>query len=105
MHQDNPSSGINSSKLGGVSKIKLESHLCLNLKRKIKDQQVHIQMKNDEIEGYRRNIKVTKMQELEIEMKMYIDECQRLRTKLEDIIQSKDTFADPQELQIIQEKF
>lgn len=38
-------------------------------------------------------------------MKMYIDECTRLRHQLEEVIKSKDTFADPEELKIIEEKF
>lgn len=45
------------------------------------------------------------MQEVEVEIKLYIDECSRLRKQLEDVIRSKDTFADPQELQIIKAKF
>ena len=36
---------------------------------------------------------------------MYQDECTRLRHNLEDVIKSKDTFADPEELKIIEEKF
>lgn len=38
-------------------------------------------------------------------MKMYIDECTRLRHQLEEVIKSKDTFADPEELKIIEGKF
>ena len=34
-----------------------------------------------------------------------MDECVRLRHQLEEVIRSKDTFADPQELKIIEEKF
>jgi cell shape-determining protein MreC len=34
-----------------------------------------------------------------------MDECSRLRSQLEDVIKSKDTFADPQELKIIEQKF
>ena len=34
-----------------------------------------------------------------------MDECSRLRTQLEEVIKSKDTFADPQELKIIEQKF
>ncbi len=81
--------------MGGVSKIKLESHLCLNLKKKIKDQQSQLEYKNEEIENLRRNIRVTRLTEIEVEMKLYIDECQRLRGKMEEVIKSKDTFADP----------
>jgi hypothetical protein len=32
---------------------------------------------------------------MEVEMKLYIDECGRLRHQLEEVIRSKDTFADP----------
>ena len=38
-------------------------------------------------------------------MKLYMEECARLRHQLEEVIRSKDTFADPQELKIIEEKF
>ena len=34
-----------------------------------------------------------------------MEECARLRHQLEEVIRSKDTFADPQELKIIEEKF
>ena len=34
-----------------------------------------------------------------------MEECARLRQKLEEVIKSKDTFADPQELKIIEQKF
>jgi hypothetical protein len=42
---------------------------------------------------------------MEVELKMFMDECARLRHQLEEVIRSKDTFADPQELKIIEEKF
>jgi hypothetical protein len=53
----------------------------------------------------KRHIKSTKLAEIEIEMKLYIDECTRLRSQLEEVIRSKDTFADPQEVRIIEERF
>ena len=61
--------------------------------------------KAEEIEVYKKNIKSTKITELEVEMKMYMDECTRLRHQLEEVIKSKDTFADPEELKLIEEKF
>jgi hypothetical protein len=57
------------------------------------------------VELYKKNIKSTKITELEVEMKMYLDECTRLRHQLEEVIKSKDTFADPEELKLIEEKF
>jgi len=63
----------------GKGKSKLDSHLNQNLKRKIKDLQGQLQAKQEEIEGLKRNIKNTKIAEVEVEMKMYMDECTRLR--------------------------
>lgn len=40
-----------------------------------------------------------------MEVKLYMEECARLRHQLEEVMRSKDTFADPQELKIIEEKF
>jgi hypothetical protein len=59
----------------------------------------------EENEALKHNIKSTKISEIEVEMKMYIDECTRLRHQLEEVIKSKDTFADPEELKIIEGKF
>lgn len=87
------------------SKIKLEGHLAMNLKRKIKELQQIIVQKHEEIEAMKRNIKSTKFTEIEIEIKMYMDECTRLRHQLEEVIKSKDTFADPEELKMIESKF
>ncbi len=36
-------------------------------------------MRQEEVESLRKNIKNTKIAEIEVEMKMYIDECTRLR--------------------------
>ena len=88
-----------------MNKLKLESHLALNLKRRIKDIQGQLIQKTDENDSLRKNIKSTKITEIEVEMKMYMDECTRLRHQLEEVIKSKDTFADPEELKIIEEKF
>ena len=94
-----------STKNSGMQKLKLDSHLTLNLKKKIKELQATVQIKADESESLKRNIKSTKIAEIEVEMKMYIDECTRLRHQLEEVIKSKDTFADPEELKLIEDKF
>lgn len=61
------------------SKGKLESHLTLALKKKIKDLRTELQVKIEEIESLKRNIKSTKLSEYEVEIKMYVDESMRLR--------------------------
>jgi hypothetical protein len=85
--------------------MKLESHLSINLKRKIRDMAQELAAKQDETDALKRNIKNTKIAEIEVEMKLYMDECTRLRHQLEEVIKSKDTFADPEELKVIEEKF
>jgi chromosome segregation ATPase len=83
----------------------LESHLTNNLKRKIRELQGDVSTKSNEIEALKRHIKSTKFAEIEVEMKLYMDECARLRAQLEEVIRSKDTFADPQEVRMIEERF
>ena len=43
----------------------------------------------------KRNLKNTRTNETEVEIKLYMEECLRLRASLEEVIKSKDTFADP----------
>ena len=105
MQQDSFQGGPTSTKMGGLSKLKLESHLTINLKKKIKQLQMENMQKLDELERLKSNIKLTKITEIEIEMKTYIDECARLRQQLEDVIISKDRFADPEEVKAIEDKF
>ena len=63
--------------MGGA--LKNDTHLVINLKRKIKDIQVDNQKRVDEIEGLKRNIRSTRQQEIEVEVKLYMEECARLR--------------------------
>ena len=67
--------------------------------------QLENQNRLNEVEALKRNIRSTRQQEIEVEVKLYMEECARLRHQLEEVIRSKDTFADPQELKIIEEKF
>ena len=91
---------------GNFSKMKkLESHLTQNLKRRIKEMQVVIATKTEELEQLKRSMKTTKTQELEAEVRAYQEECTRLRQQLEEVIKSKDTFADPEELKMIEDRF
>ncbi len=83
----------------------LESHLTQNLKRRIKEMQIVIGSKTEELDLIKRNMKNTKQQEMEIELRAFAEECQRLRGQLEEVIKSKDTFADPDELKAIEQRF
>lgn len=91
---------------GNFAKLKkLESHLTLNLKRRVKDLQGELQQKSADLDQLKRSIKTTKQQEMEVEVRQYMDECNRLRVQLEEVIKSKDTFADPEELKLIEDRF
>ena len=79
--------------------------MVINLKRKIKELQSEKQRGDEEKNALERNIRSTRLTEIEVEVKLYMEECARLRHQLEEVIKSKDTFADPQELKIIEEKF
>ena len=60
-------------------KLKLESHLTTNLKKKIRELQQNANSKQNEVDALKRHIKSTKVAEIEVEMKLYIDECARMR--------------------------
>ena len=80
MQQENYQ-GPQMAKLAGGRKgqMKIQSHLEINLKRQVKDLQSEVGLRKDEIEGLKRNIRATRQGELEIEVKMYGEECVRLR--------------------------
>jgi hypothetical protein len=91
---------------GNFAKMKkFESHLTQNLKRRMKEMQLVIATKSQELDTLKRNIKTTKQNEMEVELRSYMEECTRLRQQLEEVIKSKDTFADPEELKIIESRF
>lgn len=45
----------------------------------------------------KRNIKLTKQQEIEVELTVYIDECLRLRGQLEQVIMEKNILLQQQD--------
>ncbi|OMJ81437.1 hypothetical protein SteCoe_18115 [Stentor coeruleus] len=76
-------------------------HLVNSLKSAIKDLKNEISIKNDEIIKLKRNIRSTKLNEIELEVQAYIDECTRLRHHLEEIMRQRDT---PQLTQVPEER-
>ena len=67
------------------------THMINSLKSSIKDLKYEIQLKNEEISKLKKNIKSTKINEIELEVQAYIDECTRLRHHLEEIMRQRDT--------------
>ncbi len=56
------------------------------LKKQVKEMKQENREKEEEIGSLRRNIKTTKILEMEIEIKMYADECTRLKHMLEEVM-------------------
>jgi|DEB0MinimDraft_12_1074336.scaffolds.fasta_scaffold10348_4 hypothetical protein len=60
-----------------------ESFIVSQLKKNNRDLKQEVSDKDRLIEQLKRNIKMTKSQEIEVELTVYIDECLRLRQQLE----------------------
>ena len=65
-------------------------HLLKKLKLIIKDLKTQAAEKDQEIENLKKSLKLSRVTEIEIEMKAYIDECTRLKHHLEEIMKQKD---------------
>lgn len=60
------------------------------LKKNNRDLKTEVQDKDRLVEQLKRNIKLTKSQEIEVELTVYIDECLRLRGQLEHVTMEKN---------------
>lgn len=78
------------------------SHITQNLKNHVKEMRSELKKKDEEVTKIKRTLKATNIQELEVEMKLYVDECTRLRHMLEESYKNQ---MDPVELQKLQEQF
>jgi hypothetical protein len=94
-------------RLGSVvnNKRKTESYLTTALKRQVKELKAALKERDEEISAYKKNFKSTKLSELDIELRSYMDECLRLRHLLEDTVKSKDPLTDPDQVSKIEEQF
>lgn len=70
---------------------KVSSHLVGSLKQIIKDLRFQLAEKTGEIELLKKNAKNSKVQELETEIKVYADECTRLKHHLSEILKQSDS--------------
>jgi|JI61114C2RNA_FD_contig_31_6302450_length_366_multi_1_in_0_out_0_1 hypothetical protein len=57
-----------------MNKRKTESYLTTVLKRQVKDLKTALKEKEDEINAFKKNFKSTKITELDIELRSYMDE-------------------------------
>ena len=61
-----------------INKRKFENHLSSNLKRQIRELKYEMSMKDDEISTLKKDLKSTKLSEMDLELRTYMDECMRL---------------------------
>lgn len=74
-----------------------ESFIVSQLKKNNRDLKMEVQEKDRLIEQLKRNIKMSKTNEIEIELTVYIDECLRLRQQLEQAHVEKQMLIQQQE--------
>ena len=74
-----------------------ESFIVSQLKKNNRDLKSEVTDKDRLIEQMKRNIKLTKQQEIEVELTVYIDECLRLRGQLEQVVLEKNMLIQQQE--------
>lgn len=88
-----------------ISKIKAETQFSVAMRRHLREVKQEMQFKDDEITRLKKNIRSTRYHEMETEIKMYIEEWNRLRALAKDIIVSKDPLMDPKQRSEIDKKF
>ena len=71
---------------GGNGNTVFESYLVSSLKKQNRDLKGELEDKTATIDRLKRDIKLTKTVELENELQSYIEECQRLRGLLENLV-------------------
>ena len=86
-----------------VIKTKNDAYLVTSLKKQLKDFKIDKTKLEDELISLKKKTKVTKLQEMEVEIKMYVDECTRLRHLLEEVIQQK-SMVGQEDMNLIEQK-
>ena len=63
-----------------------ETFLVMSLKKQVKELKFECLRKEEELDSIKKGLKNTRQQEIDVEIKTYIDECQRLRQLLSDML-------------------
>jgi len=72
-----------------MTEITKPKHLATALKNQIRDNKEDLRLKEEEIKVLRKSLKVTRVQEMEVEIKMFADERTRLKHIIEEIIKQR----------------
>ena len=81
-----------------------QSTLIVALKKQVKEQKEELKAKHDEIEGMKRSAKMTRVQEIEIELKTYMDENIRLKNAFEELMRLKPEIK-PEDYNLLEERY
>ena len=71
----------------------MESFLVLQLKKQNRSMKIEIQEKDRFIEELKRNIRLSRQNEGDTELQVYMDECMRLRSLLEQTMIQNDALT------------
>ncbi|CAI2360681.1 unnamed protein product [Moneuplotes crassus] len=81
-------------KIGKTMTRQRETLFVLALKKQVAEQKNILRQKDTEIEKLKKNYKHTRITELEIDQKVYIEELMRMRAILEEVLKSKESPAN-----------
>ena len=81
-----------------------ETNLIKSLKKLVKEIKVQLKEREEEIGSLKRNIKLTQMQEMEIEKQMFSDECTRLSHIIEELME-KGGLKFPHQIEQLESQF
>ena len=88
----------------GFPKAQSTTHLVIALKKQLKDTKDEIRAKEDEIKKLKNSLKITRLQETEVEIKMFSDECTRLKHIIEEIVKQRNAGYSPEDVAMIEDK-
>ena len=63
------------------------AHLIANLKNTVKDLRTQLKAQEEEANKVKRDTRISRISELEVELRAYVDECTRLKHHLEDVME------------------
>ena len=72
------------------------------LKKQITELKSIIRERDKEIDDIKKNYKYTRINELEIDLKVYIEELVRMRNILDQVMKSRDPLSDPHQSKLIE---
>jgi len=101
LNQINNQAGTNQA---FVRRTTAETHLVSALKKQLREMKDDIRNKDEDAKKMRKNLKITRLQETEIEIRMFSDECTRLKHIIEEIMKQKASGYSPQDVAALEER-